>query len=93
MRDVQIRLSLVNFIDIIECKITKKVNEHGNAVISGHIKETDETGLLQGTSEERYASISFLDESDENQVFFAGIVESIAIQNGAGVKLATVTLT
>jgi hypothetical protein len=93
MRDIKIWLSLVNFIDIMECKVTKMVNEHGRAVISGHIHSKDEAGLLQDTSETRYASIYFQDEAEENQVIFSGIVESVAVQTEAGVKKATVTLT
>ncbi len=93
MRDVRIRLSLVNFIDIMECRITKKVNNHGSAVIKGHIEEKAEGPLLQDTAEIRSASLSIQDEEGESQVIFAGIVESIAVRTEAGVKCAAVTLT
>lgn len=46
MREVKIRLSLVDFIDIMECRITKKANNHGSAVIKGHIEEKAEVPLL-----------------------------------------------
>ncbi|BCJ92614.1 hypothetical protein acsn021_01830 [Anaerocolumna cellulosilytica] len=93
MREVKILLSLVNFIDIIECRITKRVNEHGSAVITGRIKEKAESTLLNHTEEVRYASLALQDEEGENEVIFSGIVESIKIRTEAGVKTATVTLT
>jgi len=92
MRDIKIILSMVNFIDIMECSIDKDVNEHGNAVISGHIQNGDEAGLLESSSEERWATITVKDEQEKTQVIFAGVVESIKIQTETGVKKATITL-
>lgn len=40
MRDIKINTSLVTLLDVLECTIEKKINEHGKAVISGHIKAT-----------------------------------------------------
>ena len=91
MRDNQIQLSILKFIDIIDCKITKEVNEHGRAMIVGHIQSDEEAKLLK--EQESFASISFLDESKESHVLFTGVIESIAIETESKVKKATITLT
>lgn len=92
MRDIHINISIVKFLTIDNVEIYKKVNEHGYAKISGIIEETQESCLMEKVMREKYALISIKNESDEEKIIFAGIIDNVEIQNTGGVKVAKIVL-
>lgn len=92
MRAVKVELSLVNFLTILDCKISKKVNEHGHAVIIGYIQGEDEENLIQRSTDIQFANIKLKDESGNIHVLFSGLVTSVRVEQVNGLKKAEVKL-
>lgn len=92
MRDLHMKLSIVDFISITEVTIHKKVNEHGYAKIKGMIESSAEEELIQKVEMETYAVLSISDENSVTKNIFAGVIEQIEIENIGGVKTAEIHL-
>lgn len=92
MRDLHMKLSIVDFLSITAVEIHKKVNEHGYAKIIGMITSNEESKLIQKVETETYAVLSISDENNTEKNIFAGIIEQIEIENTGGVKIAEIWL-
>ncbi|SFR87195.1 hypothetical protein [Anaeromicropila populeti] len=90
MRASNIRVEKINFLSIIECKVNKKINEHGYARVIGVIEAEDEMTCLSLATSETYLKIFAVGENDE-QCIFNGFIENIEINSG-DVKTVTIWL-
>lgn len=92
MRDLHIRLSMVDFISVLDVHVWKKVNEHGYAKIKGIIADKDETVLFRNAESDEYAVLAIEDDDGNTKNIFAGIVKHIQVENVGGVKTAEIQL-
>lgn len=91
MRDVKISTSLVSLLDILECTIEKKINEHGKAVISGHIKSNKEEKVMEKLKMgDCFANITITDEDGKEEEVFYGLVQKAEILTVGGLKKITI---
>lgn len=91
MRDVKINTSLVTLLDVLECTIEKKINEHGMAVISGHIKSNKEEKVMEKLKKgDCFANILITDEEGKEEEVFYGIVQKAETLTVGGLKKITI---
>jgi len=93
MRGSKIYLTDIQMESILECVVEKKVNEHGQAKISGYINAATEQALLLQDYHNRFFAI-MMDgqETGESTPLFQGIVETIKIESAGELKKLTITL-
>lgn len=93
MRDIKIATSLVKLINVLECRIDKKINCHGSAVITGHIKSNKEEELVRKLyGETTWGNLTIMDENGKEEEIFSGIVKSAEIEYVGGLKKVTICL-
>lgn len=90
MRDVKLRITPFEFIDLLTCTVIKEVNQHYTAKIVGHIAQTDHDEIVQRCPKEQGICIEAIDETGETRVFFKGIVQDISLQNVGVLRKLTV---
>ena len=92
MRCTQILLEGYDLLDIKKCTIVQSVNNHGHAIVTGHISDDDENLYLKKSIAEEWTRVLGEGMSGESEVLFAGYVKSVEIMNLDGIKAVQVTL-
>ncbi len=91
MKADYIRVKEVDFISITECKIEKKVNEHGKAKIVGIIENAMEDICISYAEKQEYLTVVAKEFSGESNVIFVGYIENMEIDCNT-VKVLTLEL-
>lgn len=91
MKGMKIRLRSLNFLSITECRIVKKLNNHGKAVICGIIDKKDEQQVIRMAVANSLEQIIVNEE--EQKVLFSGIIESAKVDVKGDLRIATIHLT
>lgn len=86
MKSVNVKVDPFELIDLLECTIHKKTNEHATARIKGRISWDKEEEYLEDVLSEIYATITVIDDSGEDKIVFKGIVTHFSIQTENGVR-------
>lgn len=79
MKADYIRVKEVDFISITECKIEKKVNEHGKAKIVGIIENAMEDICISYAEKQEYLTVVAKEFSGKSNVIFVGYIENMEI--------------
>lgn len=90
MRDTKLLITPFPLIDVLECTIYKEVNQHITAKIVGYISQVDNDELVQRCPKEQTVCVRSVDEFGKEQVFFKGVVRSIASKNVGGLRTLTI---
>lgn len=77
---------------IMECRIVKKVNEHGQAFIKGYISSEREKEYMDLVSSEPTVQIEGISEEGECAIIFSGIVKDCRIKNSNQVLIMELCL-
>lgn len=91
MRGESVICTCVDFLSILECKIEKKVNTHGRAILCGYIAAEKEKLLLNQVMKASLEQIYVLDEKGEKHCLFTGLVEDLNIEVEGEVKKARIS--
>ncbi len=91
MRGEYIFCTCVEFLTVLECKVEKKVNTHGRAILYGYISAEEEKLLLNRVMKAPLEQIYVLDERGEKHCFFTGVVEELKIEVEGEVKKARIS--
>lgn len=92
MKSVNVTVNPFELIDLLECTIHKKSNEHATARIKGRISWDKEEEYLEDVLAETYATITVTDDSEEDKIVFNGVVTHFSIQTENGVRTVTADL-
>lgn len=79
-------------IDICECRIENRVNEHAAAVIMGHISESQEKEYFRKSMTDEWALIEGKDENGLETIVFMGYIKNYSIITQKGLKAVKITL-
>lgn len=86
MKEQQIIIKPFKLLNVLECTIIKKPNEHFSAHVIGHISyDLDET-IIYSTSVNDIFSVDVLDENNNFLSLFRGVILDINISFEAGLK-------
>lgn len=86
MRENNIIIGPFDLLDILECTVHKRVNEHATVKFSGHITPEHEDEYVEMNLKELWAGVTVLEESGERKTLFKGAVQSLEIETENGVK-------
>lgn len=91
MRDWSINIDKIPLISVINCEISRKVNEHAYAVIEGYIEGDNEEDYIRLSTSNTYVSI-YAKDRYEKVTLFCGIVKDIEITVEASVHRVKISL-
>ena len=75
MRDWSINIDKIPLISVINCEISRKVNEHAYAVIEGYIEGDNEEDYIRLSTSNTYVSIYAKDRYEKvPDIFYEGCI-------------------
>lgn len=91
MRAENIKVKGIEFLNILNCELQKKVNHHGTAKIVGIIKEDYEKTCLSLAAKQKYVEIIAEQLNGKSKCIFVGYIKNASIEV-KGVKKASIEL-
>lgn len=76
MRDRTVVVEPFELLDLLECTVHKKVNEHATVSFSGHIPENKEDEYVEMNLLETWGRVVVYDEDGVEKLIFLGAVKS-----------------
>ena len=86
MRELKIKTTPFEFIDLLDVRINKWVNEHGTATVIGRIPEELEDKYVEMAGSNEWFTIIAEDEYGNEKVIFNGVVRSVSIKTYKNVR-------
>ncbi|MGB8451722.1 MAG: contractile injection system protein, VgrG/Pvc8 family [Anaerocolumna sp.] len=93
MKEYNLKTEPLQFIEIRELKVSKEINEHGTAVISGYIADKDEDIYINQLTGDVWEKIEEIGKDGEVQTLFWGIVTGFSIESMKDQKKMTLEIT
>lgn len=93
MKEYNLKTEPLQFIEIRELKVSKEINEHGTAVISGYIEDKDEDSYINQLTGDVWEKIEAIGKDGEVQTLFWGIVTGFSIESMKDQKKMTLEIT
>lgn len=90
MQEWRIVVTPYAFVELLECSIHKKVNEHATAVVSGYIAEEDTQKYVEECGVAQNICIQAFDEEGHSQILFNGMVTNLKLYAVNGLKKLSV---
>lgn len=84
--------SFIKFITVLEYHAHKEVNQHGYAMICGYIPNREEEAFFSNYTGNTFGKIE-LEEGEQRTTLFAGLIESIQMEQQGEVIKASIRLT
>ncbi len=91
MKADYIEVKGINFLNILQCSVSKKINEHGYAKIIGIIEDDYEETCLELAIKQNYIEIRAKELDGKSECFFTGYIDNLEIDCST-VKTVTVEL-
>ena len=92
MRDLDIRISPFQFIQLLKCDLYCSVNQHAKAYVEAIISADDEDAYVEMALEEIVAEISCADDAGEDVTLLKGLVTDLSIDSRNGLKQLNLTI-
>lgn len=92
MRDLDIRISPFQFIQLLKCDLYCSVNQHAKAYVEAIISADDEDAYVEMALEEIVAEISCTDDAGEDVTLLKGLVTDLSIDSRNGLKQMNLTI-
>ncbi len=92
MKDIRIIIEPFCFLNILECTINKKINEHATATVKGIISEEMEDQYVEMALQEVPVMIKVVDDGGNETVIFSGIARDVSVHNENHVRTLTAEL-
>ncbi|WP_024292940.1 phage baseplate assembly protein V [Lacrimispora indolis] len=93
MKEYNLKTEPLQFIEIRELKVSREINEHGTAVISGYIADQDEEIYVKQLTGDVWEKIEEVGKEGEAKILFWGIVTGFSIESMKDQKKMTLEIT
>ena len=93
MKEYNLKTEPLQFIEIRELKVSREINEHGTAVISGYIADQDEEIYVKQLTGDVWEKIEEVGKDGEAQILFWGIVTGFSVESMKDQKKMTLEIT
>ena len=93
MKEYNLKTEPLQFIEIRDLKVSRQINEHGTAVISGYIADEDEETYVKQLTGDLWEKIEEVGEDGDAQTLFWGAVTGFSIERVNDQKKMTLELT
>lgn len=93
MNEYNLKTEPLQFIELSELRVSREINEHGTAVISGYIADEDEQIYSNQLTGDVWEKIEQIGKDGEVQTLFWGIVTGFSIESRKDQKKMTLELT
>lgn len=93
MKEYSLKTEPLKFLEIRELSVTRQINDHGTAVISGYITDKEEEVYLSQLAGDVWEKIEEIGKDGEVQTLFWGIVTGFSIEGRKDQKKMTLEIT
>lgn len=93
MKEYNLKTEPLQFLEIRELKVSREINEHGTAVISGYIADKDEEIYIKQLTGDVWEKIEEVGKDGETQTLIWGIVTGFSIESMKDQKKMTLEIT
>ncbi|WP_313152237.1 phage baseplate assembly protein V [Lacrimispora sp.] len=93
MKEYNLKAEPLKFIEIRNLTVSRQINKHGTAMVSGYIADTDEETYLKMLTGDVWEKIEETGKDGEAQTLFWGVVTGFTIERAGDQKRMTLELT
>lgn len=87
MRDINILLEPFNFISIIDCKISKHLNDHSVMNFVCRISSDQENIIMNTDIKNTFIKLKVIDEDNKSIILFSGIIKSFSLKKSVDTRI------